>query len=51
MSTQQEVDVLCDFVRILGRTVDRRVDLTCEGDDDRAFATYDPRPDEFGWLD
>jgi hypothetical protein len=48
---QPDADALSDFIRMLGQTVGRPVELSYEGRDEEVFATYAPDSDEFDWSD
>jgi hypothetical protein len=51
LTHQKDADALSQFVRALAQAVQRPVQLTYEGDDDRVFALYDVHSDEFEWCD
>jgi hypothetical protein len=51
MRSQQDVDALSAFIRMVGRTTGAPVELSYEGRDEDVFAAYDPHTDEFRWTD
>ena len=50
MRQQVDADALSNFIRMLGQTVGRPVELSDEGRDGDVFATYAPDLDEFEWA-
>jgi hypothetical protein len=50
LKSQDDADSLHAFVRLLGRSVDKPVVLSYEGDDDMPFVRYEPARDTYMWL-
>ena len=51
MREQDDADALSDFIREVGQTVGRTVELSYEGRDGDVFAAYVPDLDDFRWTD
>ena len=51
MREQDDADALSDFIRMVGQTVGRTVELSYEGRDEDVFAAYAPDLDDFRWTD